>query len=229
MNVGSDEFCITSPLHSDVTLHLPTGDLRIRAVNNGPKNVYIRSMEIDGKPYHRCFITHAALLAAKEIVFYMDSEPSDFGTGTDARPSSWTQGAAIPAPMVDLTESAGICASADVSALHDNSTITELTAVDGTLCLTYTFEQPRALHILTVACGKETEHAPHALHLEASPDPDGDTFITLDSRTALQYEFPHMIKPYALPQSAPYYRYRLTLSRTDSTPMDISEIELIGK
>ncbi len=229
MNAGSDEYCITSPLLPDVTLHLPTGDLHIRAVDNTPGNVYIRRMEIDGEPYNRCFITHKALTSAREIVFYMGAEPSEFGTGTDAQPSSLTRGAACPAPMTDMSTDASILCESDVSVLHDNSTITEYSAMDGALCVTYSFEQARTLSVLTVACGKNPTTAPDTLHLEASPDPDGDVFVTLDARAALQYEFPHMIKPYVPADTAAYYRYRVTLRRTDGTPMNVSEIELIGK
>ncbi|MBQ7337140.1 MAG: GH92 family glycosyl hydrolase [Clostridia bacterium] len=229
MNTGTDEYCITSPLLPEVTLHLPTGDLHIRAVDNSSRNVYIQRMEIDGKPYNRCFITHGALTAAREIVFYMGDHPSDFGTGTDSLPSSWTRGALQPVPATDLVDKASITADTDITALHDNSTISELCVEGGKLTVTYRFADPMTVQILTVACGKEPAAAPDALHLEVSADPEGDVWQTLDCREGLRYEFPNMIKPYAPIAPAPYYRYRLTLTRADATPMAIGEVELIGK
>ena len=62
---GSDEYCITSPLYSDVTLHLPTGDVHIKANNNSAENVYIQSMTVDGKDYTKCYITHSEFYFGK--------------------------------------------------------------------------------------------------------------------------------------------------------------------
>lgn len=228
MNAGSDEYCITSPLLPDVTLHLPTGDIHIRAVNHGRDNVYIQSMEIDGKPYDRCFITHAELTQASEIVFTMGDAPSAFGTGVDARPSSLTRGAAVPCPMVDVSGRASIVCDADVTTLHDDSTMSELTIEGGMLTVEYAFEQPTEVKLLTVSCGRDNHAAPTTLCLQACADAEGTDWVTLDSRTALSYEFPNMIKPYAPLATAAYYRYRLSLSRTDDTPMVVSEVELIG-
>ena len=227
MNAGSDEYCITSPLHPDVTLHLPTGDVHIVCRNAGRDNVYIQAMEIDGVPYDRCFITHRALTAAREIVFTMGNEPSAFGTGLDATPTSLTRGASVPCPMVDVSGKATMLSATDVSTLHDDSTLSELVVEGGALTIEYAFNEPTEVKILTVAAGRDPKAAPTALRLEACADTEGAAWVTLDRRTALSYEFPNMIKPYAPLSTAPYYRYRLTLARTDGAPMVVSEVELI--
>ncbi len=232
MNAGSDEYCITSPLLSCVTLHLPTGDLTIRAEDNSDKNVYIQRMEIDGKPYHRCFIRHSELIAARRIVFYMGDTPSSFGTGSDAAPSSLTHGVTVPRPLTDRTDDAAcdVFGLIDQTApLHDNDTTTAVSVDGDRLVLTYTFEQPTAIRILTLACGADPQSAPTRLQLEASAEKEGDMWETLLLRDGVKFEFPNMIKPFAAEHSAPYCRYRLTLHREQAEKMTLSEVELIGE
>lgn len=231
MNAGSDELCITSPLFPEVTLHLPGGDVHIVAQNNSAENVYIQSMSIDGTPYNRCFIRHSELIAAREIVFVMGNEPSAFGTGSDAAPSSLTDGALSPIPCTDLSALASITADnapASLRPLFDNSTLTEL-AADGTLTLTFAYDEPLTVEMVTVACGADPSLAPAALRLEASTEPSGNHWQTLDARESIRYPFPHYIQPFALPESAAYYRYRLTLTPAAQSSMTVSEIELLGK
>ena len=231
MNVGTDEYCITSPLFSHLVLHLPGGDLTIRAIDNSRENVYIQRMEIDGRPYERCFIRHAELLAAHEITFYMGNTPSSFGTGLDCAPTSLSRGAQIPSPLCDMTLRAKeIHASMpEVDALHDDDTESTVSIPDGSLTLEYAFADPGTVRILTLACGATVSSAPNQICLQASAEREGEAWQTIYSKSGFVFEFPHMIKPFVIEPADAYYRYRLILSRTSGEPMDLSEIELIGK
>jgi hypothetical protein len=130
--------------------------------------------------------------------------------------------------MVDVSGRASIVCDADVTALHDDSTMSELTIEGGALTVEYAFDEPTEVKMLTVSAGRDPKAAPTTLTLQACADTEGTDWVTLDSRTALSYEFPNMIKPYAPPATAAYYRYRLSLSRADDTPMVVAEVELIG-
>src|SRR3546814_9558778 len=49
----------SSPLFQGVTLTMPSGKtLTIEAENNGPENVYIQSVTLNGQPHARTFLTH---------------------------------------------------------------------------------------------------------------------------------------------------------------------------
>jgi predicted alpha-1,2-mannosidase len=74
---GSTRYAIGSPLVERATLHLENGKtLRIRAVDQGPDNIYVQRVEVDGKTLTRRYLTHDELTSGGEIVFFMGPEPS---------------------------------------------------------------------------------------------------------------------------------------------------------
>ena len=63
--------------HGALTLHLPDGKtFTIVAENNSPKNIYIQSATLNGKPLERSWFTHAELVAGGELVLKMGPEPN---------------------------------------------------------------------------------------------------------------------------------------------------------
>src|SRR3546814_19794951 len=66
------EYAIGSPLFQGVTLTMPNGKtLTIEAENNGPENVYIQSVTLNGQPHARTFLTHEALSQGGTLTFVM--------------------------------------------------------------------------------------------------------------------------------------------------------------
>ena len=60
---ASGEYVLGSPLFDRITIHLPDKkDFIIQTVNNGPENIYIRSMELNGKKYDKRFIRHEDIM-----------------------------------------------------------------------------------------------------------------------------------------------------------------------
>ena len=63
-----------SPLFDKVTIHLPgKKDFVIQAINNGPENIYIRSMELNGKKYDKTFIRHEDIIKGGLLKIVMGS------------------------------------------------------------------------------------------------------------------------------------------------------------
>ena len=72
---------------------MPDGKkLTIRAENNSPENVYIKSLKIDGKEYDKNYFTFARLRNGGEIVMEMSDKPNTSrGVAEDSAPSSMTK------------------------------------------------------------------------------------------------------------------------------------------
>ena len=87
------EFAIGSPLFKKVEITMPDGKkLSIKAENNSPENVYIKSLKIDGKDYDGNYFTFAQLRNGGEIVMEMSDKPNTTrGVSEESAPSSMTK------------------------------------------------------------------------------------------------------------------------------------------
>lgn len=73
---GSVEYALGSPSVQSATLQLENGKtFQVEAVNQGPANVYVRKVELNGQPFNKRFITHNDIMNGGKIVFYMDRKP----------------------------------------------------------------------------------------------------------------------------------------------------------
>lgn len=73
---GSTEYAIGSPLVNKASLHLENGKtFEIEAINQGPKNVFVQKMLLNGKPMPSYFINHSDILAGGKLTFYMGAKP----------------------------------------------------------------------------------------------------------------------------------------------------------
>lgn len=75
---GVGGFSINSPIFEKVTIHLPGGDVVI--TGGSEKEVYIRSMKLDGKPYDSTWIDWEALASGARIDYSLGSRPGKWGT-----------------------------------------------------------------------------------------------------------------------------------------------------
>lgn len=77
-----------SPLMDEAVLNVGNGKMfKIIAHNNGPDNIYIKSVKLNGKPYAKSFIRHADIAAGGTLEFEMSNAPSaTFGVDRSERP-----------------------------------------------------------------------------------------------------------------------------------------------
>jgi predicted alpha-1,2-mannosidase len=74
---GSDQYVIGSPLVKEAAIRLENGNtFTVKAHNYGARNVYVKSMKLNGKPYAKNFIAHADLLAGGELTLEMSALPN---------------------------------------------------------------------------------------------------------------------------------------------------------
>ncbi len=72
---GSDKYWIGSPNVDSAEIALGNGNtLKITANNQGKKNVYVKSVTLNGTALEGCYVTHEQLMAGGELVFEMSSE-----------------------------------------------------------------------------------------------------------------------------------------------------------
>jgi putative alpha-1,2-mannosidase len=69
---GSDRYDLGSPLVKEATISLENGKkFTVRAVNQGPNNIYVKKAELNGKKLDRHYITHDEIMNGGSLVFYM--------------------------------------------------------------------------------------------------------------------------------------------------------------
>ncbi len=73
---GSDRYALGSPNVKKAILNLENGkSLEIKTINQSMKNVYVKSMKINGELIDRNYILHSEIMNGGEFVFEMSSTP----------------------------------------------------------------------------------------------------------------------------------------------------------
>lgn len=69
---GSDRYDLGSPLVTEAVLHLENGNtFTVKTVNQGPRNIYVRKTELNGRSLDRLYVTHNEIMQGGELTFYM--------------------------------------------------------------------------------------------------------------------------------------------------------------
>ncbi len=90
VNPANGAYVFGSPLFDKAEIGLPQGKtFKFIAENNSKENIYIQSVELNGTPYSKSFITHKTILAGGTLIFKMGNTPNtDFGKNHEDRPKS---------------------------------------------------------------------------------------------------------------------------------------------
>ena len=90
VNPSNGVYVFGSPLFDKTTINLPEGKtFTIQAENNSKENVYIQSVELNGKEYSKSYITHQDIVAGGALKFVMGNTPNhNFGSSSEDRPKS---------------------------------------------------------------------------------------------------------------------------------------------
>ena len=86
VNPSDGVYVFGSPIFDKVVLKLPENKVfEIRANNNSAENKYIQSIELNGQPYNKLYISHADIMAGGTLVFTMGNRPNEqFGMITQS-------------------------------------------------------------------------------------------------------------------------------------------------
>lgn len=87
---GMEYYAIGSPVFDKVTINMENGkSFDIVAKNNSAQNVYIQSVELNGKSHLKTYLNHNDIMNGGELVFTMDDEPNKtWGAKKEDRPYS---------------------------------------------------------------------------------------------------------------------------------------------
>ena len=76
-NPSSGEYVFGSPLIDKASIKVSNNKIfTIRIINNNGANKYIQSVSINGKPYSKTYLTHAALMRGGNMKIIMGSSPN---------------------------------------------------------------------------------------------------------------------------------------------------------
>ncbi len=102
---GTDIFVIGTPNFDEVTIN--TGGNKkftVKANNLSDKNFYIQSAKLNGKDYPYTYIKYSDIVDGGEIDFEMGSEPGNWGTDVDSRPTSLIDNRFLTVPYLTSGE-----------------------------------------------------------------------------------------------------------------------------
>ncbi len=87
---GTDQYVIGSPVVKEAVLQLENGkSFTVKTIGLSDRNVYVKSVKLNGKPYKKRYITHADILNGGEIEFEMSRRPNK-QSATYEKPYSFT-------------------------------------------------------------------------------------------------------------------------------------------
>lgn len=228
--LATGEYTIGSPLFPKVTLHFKTGDVTITAKNNSTENIYIASCTVNGKPYNKTYITQEMLDSGADIVFEMTDKPTSWGTAEDSRPYSLTPYGESISYMTDSTQNATVKVNGnEETALTDDTSDTsvKLNKTGGEILVSYESGVKAQIVTLTSAKGQKINITKYVLQ----GSKDGSTFVTLDERTNLEFEWGQYTRPFLIPEDKQdtYKAYKIIVEcEEEQNGLKIGEIELIG-
>lgn len=74
---GTDQYIIGSPNAKESIISLENGKtFTIQAINLNDKNIYVKSIKLNGKDYNMSFITHNDIISGGELIFEMSNKPN---------------------------------------------------------------------------------------------------------------------------------------------------------
>ena len=91
VNAATGVYVLGSPVVNRARIHSPEAGttFTIVAENNSPENVYIQSMQLNGKTHSRSWLTHADIVAGGELNFRMGAKPNkEWAAAPGDRPPS---------------------------------------------------------------------------------------------------------------------------------------------
>ncbi|MBB5619980.1 putative alpha-1,2-mannosidase [Pedobacter cryoconitis] len=90
VNPANGAYVFGSPLVDHAIINLPGAKkFELKVIGNSPKNKYIQKAVLNGKPYTKNFLLHAAIVAGGELTLYMGDQPSaTWGVSLADRPKS---------------------------------------------------------------------------------------------------------------------------------------------
>ena len=225
LRMGAPEYVIGSPLFERASVTMDNGRrLTVIARDNGPRNVYVQSLTVDGKPWPRAWIPHEVIARGATLEFRMGPEPSSWGSAPAELPPSLTPDGGRPTRLVDMIASAhaeGGAQAPQVATLVDDDAGTAAT-LDAGATLALSVDGDTAAGFYTLTSGDAPIRGAGWV-LEGRGE-RGD-WQALDERSGEDFAWARQLRPFRIRQPGPWREYRLRLQ--GPAPMALAEVELL--
>jgi predicted alpha-1,2-mannosidase len=225
LRMGSPEYIIGSPAFERAEVKLENGrTLTVVAHNNGPENVYVQSLKVNGKPWNQAWIGHADIAAGATLEFEMGSKPSAWGSAARALPASLTAAGAQPAGMHDLSGRAAsvtLEGQATAAALVDDDAATAL-ALPARAAVSFAFADAAKASYYTITSGKA---ALQGLGWTLEGRNGNGGWTALDRRSGESFAWARQLRPFRIAKPGAYRAYRLRFE--NGSAIELAELELL--
>ncbi|GAA3880165.1 GH92 family glycosyl hydrolase [Saccharothrix violaceirubra] len=209
VEMGGGVYTIGSPLFTKATVRMDNGaTLVVNAPGNSSRDVYVRSLRVNGKEWTSARLPHAEIASGGTLDFEMSSKPTSWGVLPDVGVAG--------TPWRDVTSTARMTGSGRVGPLVDDTSrsSTSVTWVQADL----PSAESVAMYTLTSGTGSGD---PASWVLQGSED--GVTWSTVDSRSGEVFPWRRQTRAFKVPVPGKYRHYRLEFS----TAATLTEVELL--
>lgn len=224
LRMGSPEYVIGSPAFDRTEVRLENGrTLTVIATNNGPENVYVQSLKVNGKPWNKPWIRHDEIAAGATLEFAMGSTPSKWGSDAGALPASMTAAGKRPAGLLDRSKGAKVTLDdkSGAAALVDDDAATTLVLPAGAR-VGFTLPKAAKLSHYTITSGK-TPLDKMSWTLEGRDAKGG--WVVLDQRENETFAWERQLRPFGIAKPGVYSVVRLRFA--NGAQFELGELELL--
>jgi predicted alpha-1,2-mannosidase len=226
LRMGSPEYVIGSPAFARTEVRLENGrTLTVIANGNGPENVYVQSLKVNGKPWNQAWIRHEDIAGGATLEFTMGSKPSSWGSDAKSLPESMTAPGRKPAGLRDLSGGATAVTlegAASAAALVDDDAATAL-ALPARAGVGFSFAEAAKASHYTVTSGKAA--LPHLGWTLEGRNGKG-AWTALDKRSDEAFAWERQLRPFRIAKPGAYREYRLRF--TNGAAIELAELELLA-
>ena len=226
LRMGAPEYAIGSPLFRHARVTLQDGAvLTVNAPQNSRENVYVQSLEIDGKPWTKTWVPHELIARGATLDFVMGPEPSRWGSGENDAPPSLTARGQRPQLLHDLLGEGAQATLADGHSLaalvDDDAGTTVALRGDTTLVLGGAADGAATMYTLTSGDGA-IRGAGWTLEARTG----NGRWTTLDQRRGEDFAWARQTRPFRIAHPSRYSEYRLRIAAP--ARLQLAEIELLA-
>jgi len=231
LQVGSANYAIGSPLFTRAVIHRHGGgDIVVNAPQNSARNVYVRSLRVNGRDWDKTYVSQDDLARGGRLDFGMGSEPSSWGTGPGAAPPSLTKGADAPFPLTDAANPAdgdpSASGGADANRLFDDTSKTQVSLIGTGPWAEFDLDRPRHVTFYTLTSGTDAGADPSGWVVKGSDD--GHHWRALDVRSDEHFQWRSQTRPFQLRDAGDFMRYRIELTDPGAGKTTLSEVEFLS-
>ncbi len=227
LRMGAPEYAIGSPAFDRVDVAMDNGrTLRVIAHGNSATNVYVQSLKVNGKPWTKAWLPHAAIANGGTLEFTMGAKPSRWGSGERDLAPSLTAAGQAPKPLCDVTTqlvSSTFANGASAKALVDGDAMVGAAISGDNREVRLRFDQPQKIDFYTLTTGERDGALTLGWTLQGRND--AGVWHDIDRRTQESFPWSRQLRPFRIARPQAWRELRLRFDGGAS--FDLAEVGLM--